>query len=180
MSPTTRRLILRPPTMSDMPAFLALLNDYDVAKHLVGFAYPFTEAMFWEFLQDSVRGRGARTGFDFAVTRALDGALVGLCSVGATEPDRWEFGYWYGKRYWNQGYATEAGRVVLRFALERLEVEKIVTGWFVDNPASGHVLTKLGFRPTGFEMRYCLSRDRDVKGVRMELTRDDFARMKAA
>jgi RimJ/RimL family protein N-acetyltransferase len=60
-----------------------------------------------------------------------------------------EFGYWLTPSAWGRGYATEAGRAVVRMARESLRLKRLVSGHFIDNPASGKVLRKLGFRPTG-------------------------------
>ena len=63
----------------------------------------------------------------------------------AAEP---ELGYWIARHRWGQGYATEAGRAVLAIA-GTLGHRRITAGHFMDNPASGRVLEKLGFRATG-------------------------------
>src|SRR5512143_1917503 len=49
--PTTQRLILRAPTMTDMAAFVAILNDYEVSKNLQRVPHPFTDALFFEALE---------------------------------------------------------------------------------------------------------------------------------
>jgi len=44
-------------------------------------------------------------------------------------------------------------------ARDTLRLRELVSGHFVDNPASGRVLRKLGFVPTGVvESRHCLAR----------------------
>ena len=178
--PTTQRLILRAPTLADMPAFVAILNDYEVAKNLRRVAHPFTEAMFREALVriDQERREGAAC--SFAVTRAMDGALIGMCAAERGDDGTCEFGYWYGRRYWGQGYATEAARPVMRFAFDDMGAERLTAGWFADNPASGHVLEKLGFAVTGAAAVFCVARNRDVTSNRVQLTREQFARKKAA
>ena len=60
-----------------------------------------------------------------------------------------EFGYWLTPDAWGRGYATEAGRAMVSAARYTLGLRRLKAGHFVDNPASGRVLTKLGFRPTG-------------------------------
>ena len=45
--------------------------------------------------------------------------------------------------------ATEAGRALIAIARDTLRLKRLVAGHFIDNPASGRVLEKLGFRPTG-------------------------------
>lgn len=178
--PTTQRLILRAPMLSDMPAFVAILNDYDVAKNLRLVPHPFTDTLFREALARSDRMRRDGTEHQFAVTRAMDGALIGMCSAERGESGTWEFGYWYGKPYWGQGYATEAARPVMRFVFEDIGAERMAAGWFDDNPASGAVLHKLGYAITGVARVHCVARGCEVLSNRVLLTRDEFARKKAA
>ena len=59
-----------------------------------------------------------------------------------------EIGYWIARPHWGQGYATEAAEAVLQIA-RTLGHRRVTAGHFVDNPASGKVLRKLGFVPTG-------------------------------
>ena len=53
-------------------------------------------------------------------------------------------------------------------------------GWYHDNPASGHVLAKLGARHNGSRMRDCRARGSRVLCHEMLLTRADFLRQEAA
>ena len=178
--PTTQRLILRVPMLSDAQDVVRILNDFDVAKNLALVPVPFTEELFHVRLVEIERDRRTGVAFLFAVTRAMDGAFIGMCGVERLEVNVWEFGYWYGKSYWRQGYATEAAHAVMRFAFDDLGAVLLTAGWFVDNPASGRVLEKLGFVGTGTMQRHCVSRGAEVTSNRMLLTRDEFARKKAA
>ena len=178
--PTTQRLILRAPMLSDQPDLLPLLNDIDVVKNLAPMPYPYTDGDYREFLQRYDAERRAGTAQHYAVTRAMDGALIGMCYLSRSEPGVWELGYWYGKPYWRQGYATEAARAVMRFVFEDLAALMITAGWLVDNPASGRVLEKLGFIAAGTMQRHCVGQGATVTSNRMLLTRDEFARKKAA
>ena len=60
-----------------------------------------------------------------------------------------EVGWMLLPAYWGRGYATEAGRAVIDIARKGLRLPKLSAGHFTDNPASGRVLEKLGFRPIG-------------------------------
>ena len=86
--PTTQRLILRAPTMTDKDVFVRLLNDYEVTKNLGPVEHPYTDDLFREYLERTDRERRAGAGFDMAVPRAKDGAFLGLVSVrrSPTEP----------------------------------------------------------------------------------------------
>jgi RimJ/RimL family protein N-acetyltransferase len=74
---------------------------------------------------------------------------VGTAGLGRRPDGAVELGYWIARPYWGLGYATEAARAVLDIARHSLRLNRLVAGHFVDNPASGRVLEKIGFRPTG-------------------------------
>lgn len=178
--PTTQRLILREPTLTDTPVFVAILGDYEVAKNLAQVPHPFTQEHYRDAMRAYAQERQNGASYRFAVTRAMDGALIGSCAVDRVAGGVWDFGYWYGRQYWGQGYATEAGRPVLRFAFDDLGAEMLVAHWHFDNPASGHVLEKLGFAAAGPAQRNCAARGREVASTRVQLTKAQFARKKAA
>ena len=75
---------------------------------------------------------------------------------------------------------TGAAHRLVRYAFEGLELQAVHAGWFADNPASGHVLAKLGARHNGSNMRDCRARGMAVLCHDMLLTRADFLRKQAA
>ncbi len=96
---------------------------------------------------------GARV---FAILRRADGCFMGAVGFGGS-PVRPSVGYWVGRPYWNQGYATEALGLILEHAraggARAAEAET-----FPDNTASERVLQKCGFRRTGIGRRHCPAR----------------------
>ena len=60
-----------------------------------------------------------------------------------------EAGYWVARPYWNQGICTEALRLVVDYCFNVKKFDRIWSDFFVDNPASGRVMEKCGFRDTG-------------------------------
>ena len=157
----TERLLLRPPRATDISRFVPLLNDFVVSKNLSRVPHPYTEDDGCAFVLKVAQGWASREDLPFAILRKSDGAYVGICGVHPSQG--WEFGYWLGRPYWGQGYATEAGGRVVSFAFEELHAERLVAGWYFDNPASGRVLEKLGFVRHGEEARSSLSRGTDVR-----------------
>ncbi len=103
--PTTQRLILRAPLLSDQQDFLRILNDFDVVKNLAPVPYPYTADHFRAFIAECEEKRRVGDAAVFAVTRAMDGAFIGLCAADRLADDIWEFGYWYGKPYWPKIWA---------------------------------------------------------------------------
>ena len=60
-----------------------------------------------------------------------------------------EFGWRYGKPYWGRGYATEAARAVLDYALQTPAIPRIVCLCESGNIASIRVIEKLGMELVG-------------------------------
>ena len=75
--------------------------------------------------------------------------LVGGIGFGPVPEGGTEIGYWIARSHWGRGYATEAGRAAVAMARDTLRLRKLHSGHFLDNPASGRVLGKLGFRDLG-------------------------------
>lgn len=55
-----------------------------------------------------------------------------------------EIGYCYSDKYWNNGYATEALKAVIKFLFEECEADLINAEFMENNPASGKVMEKSG------------------------------------
>ena len=174
----SERLLLRPPQTVDAGAIASQIGDWDVAKNLSRVPFPYQEHHAVDWIGRSAESRAKGASYSFAVLRKWDGALIGVCGIDMHDRGAFELGYWYGKRYWGHGYATEAGRRLASFAFRELKAAHLLAGWFADNPASGNVLAKLGFLPTGTEQRDCLSRGHRVTCNMVSLSFVDFARPK--
>ena len=167
----TNRLILRPLGPRDIQSMTAWLSDYDVARMTSRVPHPYAD-------DDAEAFVAAGEPHRFVITRKKDGVFMGLTGLHAG--DDYEFGYWLGKPFWGQGYATEAAHRLVTYAFEALGLETVHAGWFYDNAASGHVLAKLGARHNGSNMRVCRARGMEVLCHDMLLTRADFLRKQAA
>jgi RimJ/RimL family protein N-acetyltransferase len=167
----SERLILRPPRPSDVHSITAWLGDFDVARMTSRVPHPYGENDAEEFVAQGLPHR-------FVILRKSDEVFLGM--TGLHIEDDGEFGYWLGKPFWGQGYATEAAYRLVQYGFDILGMESLHAGWFYDNPASGHVLAKLGARHNGSQMRDCRARGMKVLCHDMRLTRADFLRKQAA
>lgn len=144
----TERCVLRAPELADAPNLSTYAGDYDVASMTssIPSPYPVLAAEIWVL---GVRaGWGKRPNFSFTIEHE------GQCAGGAGVFKRnakaeWELGYWIGKPWQGKGLATEVGRGLMRHAREVIGARKVVAAHAADNPTSGRVLEKLGFRYTG-------------------------------
>ena len=149
------------------------LGDYDVAKMTSRIPHPYSEDDAEAFLADGIIGT-----YFFVIQRKADGLFMG--GTGLHPAEGYEFGYWLGKPFWGFGYATEAAYRLVRYAFEELGQQAVRASWFHDNPASGHVLAKLGARHNGSKMRESRARKAPVLCHEMLLTRAQFLRKEAA
>ena len=176
----TQRLLLRVPALFDVPEIVALAGDYDVAKNLSRVPHPYGEEDALGWIERSAEARASGREYSFAITRKEDDVYLGSCGLHLRDQGFFEFGYWLGKPFWKQGYATEAARRLVAFGFMELRLEKVIAGYFHDNPASGRVLEKLGCVPNGADQRDCLARGHAVYCHNVVLTAQDFWKKKAA
>ena len=157
----TPRLTLRPGWIEDAPALATAIAHEGVAMKLARLPWPYTMADA-EFFLSMPTAAGEASCLVFAHEGGAPPRLVGGCGIHRSGDDH-EIGYWLTPDAWGRGYATEAGRAMLGIARYALGHDRLVSGHFVDNPASGRVLRKLGFRPTGqVERRECRARGHHV------------------
>lgn len=141
----SERLFLRPGWSEDWQELLARIDDEAIVRNLASAPWPCTAEAARTFLERRVGERCPQ----FLVTLpGSEGARLIGCAGLAPLGEQTELGYWIARDHWNRGYATEAVRAVLSLA-RTLGHRRIVASYFEDNPASGRVLRKAGFCPTG-------------------------------
>lgn len=157
----TQRLLLRPGWPEDAPALLEAIADEGVVRNLAQAPWPYRAEHAEAFLG---RRRDPLDVFCLIFVRTpLEPVLAGGIGLARLPEGEHEFGYWLGRRHWGKGIATEAGRGLLAAARNSLRLRRVVSGHFLDNPASGRVLAKLRFRPTGeIVQRYSAGRGEEV------------------
>ncbi|MBS0478205.1 MAG: GNAT family N-acetyltransferase [Proteobacteria bacterium] len=167
----TKRLTLRPGWPEDAPMLAQAIAHEEIAFKLSRLPWPYTEAHAAEWLS-TPKGATDVALLIFAHEQPTP-RLVGGIGLHETEPDGGvEIGYWLTPSAWGRGYATEAGRAVLGMAQHALGLRRLIGRHFLDNPASGKVLRKLAFRPTGVGRMPCLARGREVACATLELDFD--------
>ena len=152
----TERLLLRPGWAEDAPALARAIADETVVRNLATAPWPFALEDAEAFLA-APRDPAMPS---FLISERTGGAprIVGACGFGRRPSGAVELGYWIGRAHWGKGFATEAGRALIEIA-RALKLPRLEASHFVDNPASGRVLEKLGFLPTGLSAaRYSCAR----------------------
>jgi RimJ/RimL family protein N-acetyltransferase len=153
----TERLLLRPGWIEDAPAIHAAIAEEAIVRNLANAPWPYRLADAESWLSRRRPSHGGPM-LIFARTQAAP-ALIGVVGLDPEEDGSVHLGYWIARPHWGRGYATEAGRAAIALAKDSLRLKRLSSAHFLDNPASGRVLGKLGFRPHG-EVRMRTSRAR--------------------
>lgn len=152
----SERLFLRPGWPEDSAELRSLMCDAQIVRNLANAPWPDRA----EEIRSGAAPLQDRRFPQFFVTvpGAQGSRLVGACGIAPSHGADPELGFWIARSDWGKGYATEAGRAVLRLA-STLGHRRIVAHQFADHPASDRVLRKLGFSPSGeINHRYCTAR----------------------
>ena len=170
----TERILLRPWQESDAGALFKYASDPDVGPRAG-----------WPPHKNVIESREIiRTVFHNDTTWAIClkdsgepiGAMGYVPSEGNNLPSRRGeplVGYWVGKPYWNRGICTEALGLMLGHIRKHTDIPSLISSHFLDNPASGRVMEKCGFVPTG---EICVDAalagsDRPMRVLRIEIRR---------
>lgn len=145
----TERLILRPHSLWDADELQKLIDDKDIASTTLNIPHPYT-------LEDAIDWLGQReekfettSSPQFAITHK-DGYIIGGIGLNVNkEHENAELGYWIGKKFWGEGYCTEAARAVLIYGFEVMRLNRIHAKHFTRNPTSGRVMQKIGMKHEG-------------------------------
>lgn len=171
----TERLILREILASDDAAILELESDPEVMRYMHGeVIHTIEEARAEIALMEKQYAEDGIT--RWAVIEKKSGNLIGVSGFRIINELRnghqhfYSLGYRFIRRYWGQGFATEAAVAGLRYGFETLGISDTYATVMKDNIGSRQVLTKCGlqfvneFEHHGQdELWYRISRDQWLK-----------------
>lgn len=149
----TDRLTLRPFGLADVDIVQHLAGDRAIADTTLNVPHPYEDGMAEQWIESLEPGFDAGTSAAFAVIHTDTDDLVGAVSLKFDrDANTAEVGYWIGRPYWRNGYATEATIAMLEYGFDVANVDKISAGHFARNPASGRVMAKAGMNYEGTQL----------------------------
>lgn len=160
----TDRLTLRPFRLGDASAFVALAGDPAVARMTSDIPHPLHVWQCRRWL------RQARGEVRFAIERHEE--LIGGVGYFCHRQRIGELGFWLGRPFWGEGFATEAARAVVRYAFTDGRLTALTSANFIDNPASARTLSKLAFAANGRMRTMSVARGHEVDGTTWQLDRE--------
>ena len=170
----TGRIILRPWRDSDAPALYRWASDPDVGPR-AGWAPHQSVEESLEVIRTVFNDATNTWAIELKETGVAIGAMGYGPSCDCKLPARDNepiIGYWIAKPYWNRGICTEALGLMVEHIRCMTDIRSLISGHYVDNPASGRVMEKCGFVPTGEtvidETQY-QGADRPIRVLRLEI-----------
>ena len=144
----TERLLLRKPALADAQAiFESYTSDAEVTRTLLW--NPHTDVGQTEaFLQRSENMWASGEAFPYVLQLAEGGELIGMIEarmLGTTV----DIGYVLAKKFWGQGYMTEAAISIVEWALSLDEIYRVSATCDISNIASARVMEKAGMQREG-------------------------------
>ena len=167
----TKRLELRPFSPDDAEQVRALAGERDLARFIPTLPHPYEEGMAEFWMKSHPESWDSGREAHFAVCDVEGGGLRGAMSLVGIDAanGRAELGYWVGKPFWGQGFATEAGCAAVAFAFDTLDLKRVFASAIAENVASKRVLEKIGMRHEGVQRahicRFGVTSDLELYGM---------------
>ncbi len=157
----TRHLVIRSFAAGDVTEYAALVADPEVMKY-IGDGLAVDEAQARAYVEECIENERTLGFARYALELRSANEFIGICGFALID-DYVDFGYRIARRYWGNGYVSEAAQATIKYGFERLGFESIVAIAYSENKGSIRVIKKLGFefeRPDTLNghgaVRYCI------------------------
>jgi [ribosomal protein S5]-alanine N-acetyltransferase len=144
----TNRLIIRNVQKSDLPILIKQSAELEARSGIL--SYQADENYNRGILLGAIAEAKSpqRKNYTLSVILNTNRNLIGSCMISNVKMDSIEtyIGWHYGCKYWGNGYATEAARVLLFIGFELNKVSEIYADCFCDNKASIRIMEKIGMK----------------------------------
>jgi len=170
----TPRLRLRRVFRADAADLFEATSDSRVTRYEPWGPYTMEETV--QMLENILTQLEAGLCTEWAVERKEDAKVLGLVHLNNLDffHRSAEIGYWFSRKSWGQGYATETVKTLAEFAIRTLRLDEIVAICHPDNPASLRVLEKIGMTYQKTLPRYISLRGQTADCKQFHLTRWDL------
>lgn len=142
----TERLILRDLRESDAKeVFENWASDDEVSRYVRWSTHKQIEET-KEYIRNEIKRCKNEDYYTWGIVLKQNKELIGAIAVFPSEDERHEVGYNISKKYWRNGYTTEALKRVMKYLINDLQMKRFRCSHAVLNPASGAVMRKVGFK----------------------------------
>ncbi|MFA5841142.1 MAG: GNAT family protein [Candidatus Paceibacterota bacterium] len=153
----TKRLILREPKKSDWKDLVEGVGECDVAKMLSTIVHPYTKKDAIEYIQKVNKRWKQKIKDDYSFFIELKSEKKMIGAIGIHKIDIYSgngtTGSWINKKYWRNGYMTEAKVALNDFAFNKLKFIRLNSSVATNNVASNATQLKMGYKLEGMQRK---------------------------
>lgn len=171
-----KRVRLRAPERSDIPRFVAWLNDPEVVAGLM-VALPMSMADEEAWFEQMLKSPREQHPMTIEIRQGDEWLPVGNCSYHEID---WrcragEVGIFIGeKAQWNQGYGTEVMQLLVKHGFETLNLNRVCLQVYASNPRAIRSYEKVGFVHEGRRRQAMYKNGEYVDVLLMSILRSEW------
>lgn len=141
----TERLIIEPVSLDYVEDMAEYACDVENAPYMIFLPYK-SMANLIDYITVSINEWGKESPAFYEFSVVYDGKDIGRLSIYMSEDRSFgELGWIISKRYWRKGFAFEATKAVMKFAVEELGLDTLTAECDERNEPSYRLMEKLGF-----------------------------------
>lgn len=149
----TERLLLRKPKKSDWKDLVEGVGEYDIAKMLSLLPHPYKKEDADTYIKKVIKRWAQKDKDDYTFFIELKSEKKVIGAIGIHKIIKFSgvgtTGSWINKKYWKNGYMTEAKIAINDFAFNKLKLRRLNSEVFTNNIASNKTQLKMGYKLEG-------------------------------
>lgn len=164
------RILLRSFKIEDSKDFFELAKDDETTTYLVWYPHKTIDDSKCSIENLFINNPGA-----FAIVLKDENKCIGCIDLRLHEKDhKASFGYVLNRKYWGQGYMTEALNSILDLSFTKLGLNRVESTHYVGNEASGSVMKKCGMQYEGTFKEEVFVKDKFWDVVHYGITKKEY------
>ncbi|MGB8687124.1 MAG: GNAT family protein [Microcoleus sp.] len=171
----TDRLLMRKITLNDANDMFEYAADPQVSEYTMWSTHSSIEETKY-FLKSLLKMYKRRELVDWGIVHKAEKKLIGTCGYveWSMTHSRGEIGYALDRKYWNQGYMSEAVNAIMEFGFREMLLNRIEAKCEVNNIGSARVMEKVGMQLEGILRQQLFVKGRYWDLKIYSILRDDF------
>lgn len=142
----TERTLIKKFDENDFKNFSRINQDKVIMKYFIGGPKTFRQCL---LKYQEILNTQDEHGYSYYAIYDKNEKFLGQCGVLYNYDGSLNFCYAYDRKFWGNGYATEAGKAILNYLFKNFKTIKEITAFlFEENVRSINLLKRLGFTET--------------------------------
>ncbi len=173
------QLIIRPYSSSDATAVLNTLNNYQIYKTTYGIPCPCDIKYAKKWIKNIKSASLTNSSYEYAIINKKTGAYMG--NIGLINVDnvshRCDITYFVDPLYQNNGIATQASALMIKYAFEELGMVRVGGMCMENNLASARVMEKLKMTYEGTLRNYFFKENTYVNARNYSILLEEYKKL---